>query len=176
MRRLVGVVTVASMVILGVVATDVSARAAGSTSVLDANDVGGRLDIRSVSVARPSSQKTRVKIVFWNRVPVWLLRRRAARVEMAVDGSYAYFFRFWPNKKGWLRVTWGDPGSNCCDVSPAAHPDAHTYISSMIPTDGILYPYPTSFRGVTTHKFDPCSGSRCGVGGKQWDRTRWKDL
>jgi hypothetical protein len=147
----------------------------------DPDDVGPRLDIRSVSVAQVH-HRTRVTLVFWDRTPVSLLRRRVARLEMSTRApsraSAGYGFRFWPNSRGRLRITYGDPGSGCCGHDRAEHPDPFTYTALI--DFSLDNPYPPesdrikTFRGATTRRVHCGLSRRCGLsGGRSIDRTPW---
>jgi hypothetical protein len=138
----------------------VNAEPLGPTTVSDPDDTGRRLDIRSATIETLESGRTRVVLVFWNRVPAWFLRHRAA----GVAPNPHYFVRFWPTRTGWLRVTWGDSASSCCLSHPARHPDPFTYLTHL-PLDQVEPP-PTSMHGYSTKKLDCGRGSRCGAGAR----------
>jgi len=149
---------------------------AQAASVRDPDDPLPRLDIRSASAVQVSEHRLRLKLVFWDRTPQWLLRRRAARIEMSDQApkraQQVFGFRFWPNSAGDLRITWGEPGSACCYHARARHPDLFTY-AAIIPVsmDGWLV---KSFRAARTTRLPPCEKPRCGlVGAHVVDKTRW---
>ena len=149
---------------------------AQAASVTDSDDSLPRLDIRSASAVQISEHRLRLKLVFWDRTPVWLLRRRAARIEMSdqvpKDAHQVFGFRFWPNKDGRLRITYGEPASACCGHSRARHPDPFTYTATIrFSMDGALV---KSFRAARTARLRPCWKQSCGlVGGRRVDKTRW---
>jgi hypothetical protein len=58
---------------------------AEAASVSDANDAPNEADIRSASVVQLTEKKLEVRLVFWGRTPMWLLRRHAARIEMSYE-------------------------------------------------------------------------------------------
>jgi hypothetical protein len=151
---------------------------AEAASVNDPNEPITRLDLRSASVLQISADELQVRLVFWGRTPMWMLRRHAARVEMSFDAPKnaheALGFRFWPNRRGQLRITWGEPASDCCARHGAQHPDPFTYLA-VIPfsLDGAIPPI-QSFRAVRTARLQPCWHVICGVaGGKIVDKTAW---
>jgi hypothetical protein len=143
--------------------------------VSDPNEPPTRLDIRSASVVQ-LTEKLEVTLVFWGRTPQWLLRRHAARIEMSsalpkhADSQFG--FRFWPNKRGQLRITWGEPGSACCGRQGARHPDPFTY-TAVIPVSlhglGIQ-----SFRASRTARLPTCWHVFCYLtSGRIVDKTVW---
>lgn len=144
--------------------------------VSDPNEPIRRLDIRSASVEQVSENKLRVTLVFWDRTPMWLLRRHAARFVMSdAAPKYAqpqFGFRFWANRRGQLRITWGEPASACCGRQGARHPDPFTYMAVIpVSLDGLLI---QSFRASRTARLRPCWHAACGLkGGKIIDKTAW---
>jgi len=151
---------------------------AGAVSVSDPNDPLTRLDIRSASVVQLTEKKLAVRLVFWGRTPMWLLRRHAARIEMSYEvpknAHEELGFRFWPNRRGQLRITWGEPASACCERHGAQHPDPFTYLA-VVPfsMDGFIPPI-RSFRAARTARLPVCWHAICGVaGGRIIDRTAW---
>jgi hypothetical protein len=151
---------------------------AQATTTFDPDDVGPRLDIRSVSRSEVGEDQLRVTLVFWDRTPVWLLRARVARLEMSTRApSHAsrgalYGFRFWPNDRGRLRITYGESGSSCCGHHAAQHPDPFTYTALIrfTPNGGPI----KSFRGSTTRRVNCGFTPRCGLaGGAPIDNSRW---
>jgi len=148
---------------------------ARANTVNDQDERLPRLDIRSASVVQVSEDELQVRLVFWDRTPQWLLRRHAARIEMSVarpkHASPALGFRFWPNRRGHLRITWGDPASDCCVRHGAQHPDPFTYLA-VIPFS--LGATVQSFRALRTARMKPCWHAVCGLfGGRVVDKTRW---
>ena len=150
---------------------------AQATTSFDPDDVGPRLDIRSASRVEVG-HRLRVTLVFWDRTPVWLLRTRVARLEMSTRApghashGALYGFRFWPNDRGRLRITYGESASSCCGHHAAEHPDPFTYTALIrfTPNGGPI----KSFRGSTTRKVDCGFTPRCGLsGGQAIDNTRW---
>jgi hypothetical protein len=154
-----------------------SAVAIGPTTVTDPNDTGRRLDIRFVKVEPTSEGRTRMTMSFWNRVPPWLLKRRAVRIEMSFSEDERqpnYVFRFWLNQQAALRFVWGELGSNCCFSRAARHPTRSVY-TALYPDDSFV-PEALWVRGVTTGRLD-CVRRDCGLSeGKRTDRTRWAGL
>lgn len=151
---------------------------AQAASVTDPNEPPTRLDIRSASVVQVTPHRVQITLVFWGRTPKWLLRRHAARIEMSYEAPKnareELGFRFWPNRRGQLRITWGEPASACCSRQGAQHPDAFTYLA-VVPfsVDGFIPPI-RSFRAVRTARLPPCWHAICGVlGGKIVDKTAW---
>ena len=132
--------------------------------VFDANDVGSRLDIRSVVIEEKASGLTKITVTFWNPVPTWLLQRRGLWIE-----ADPYVFRIFRNAQGLLRIAGGDLGSTI-SRRPAHHPDPFTFVARayIFGTE----PTPTSMRGLTTRKADcPTSGSCLFEQGKRIDAT-----
>jgi|tagenome__1003787_1003787.scaffolds.fasta_scaffold20557326_2 hypothetical protein len=150
---------------------------ARATSVTDRNDPLPRLDIRSASVVQVSPNKLRVRLVFWDRTPFWLLKQRAARIEMSdrAPGHHPramFGFRFWPDRHAHLRISYGEPGSACCGHARARHPDPFRYVALVrFSMHGALV---KSFRAARTTQLPRCQRPRCGlVGGTLVDKTRW---
>jgi hypothetical protein len=170
-RRLIALLLLSAAYLAGASFDALAGEPLGPTTVRDRDDAQKRLDIRSVSVNTLSSGRTRVELVFWNGVPPRFLTRRAAGVE---PGPY-YFVRFWPGRHQ-LRVTWGDPASNCCLIHRAWHPDPYTYVT-VIFLDGVEPP-PTEVRGYATRKLECHRQEWCGTPGSApyVDRTVWRDL
>ena len=112
---------------------------ARANTVNDQDDRLPRLDIRSASVVQVAEDELQVRLVFWDRTPQWLLRRHAARIRDELCEAEARVpspgFRFWPNRRGQLRITWGEPASDCCARHGAQHPES-LHISSV---DSLLY-------------------------------------
>jgi hypothetical protein len=149
---------------------DAGAEPLGPTIVNDADDVPKRLDIRSVAVETVAEGRTRVVLVFWNGIPPQFLSERGALVK-----PLGYAVRFWPGRRGQLRVTWGDPASSCCLTHRARHPDPFTY-TTVLPLDRVMPP-PTDVHGSTTRRLACTGGSRCGIsGGREVDTTRMAAL
>jgi hypothetical protein len=98
------------------------AAAGDSVASYDANDVGNRLDLRSVALNETPSGLTRVIVTFWNRVPSWVLRRHVLWITAG-----GYDFRILRNDEGHLRIRGGDLGS-ATTSRPAHHADGYTYI------------------------------------------------
>jgi hypothetical protein len=169
-RRLV---LTASIIAAAISVLPVGARA---TTSLDPNDAGSRLDIRSVTRLVVHDGHLRLTLVFWDRTPIHMLRRRAARVEMGFsrphDAIADSIVRFWPNRRGRLRVTWGEAGSTCCGHDSARHPDPYTYttVIAIDPSRGMT----RSFRAASTRRLRCSFEPRCGIlRGRTIDRTRW---
>ena len=135
-----------------------SAEPLGPTTARDADDVRKQLDIRSVTVDTLSKGRTLVEIVFWNGIPPSFLKHRAA----GVAALCCYVVRFWPNRNGRLRVTWGDAASSCCAVRVARHPNPYTCFT-ILPLDQVMPPA-TRIRGYAMRKLDCSEGIRCGSG------------
>jgi hypothetical protein len=175
MRRVLRTVFIIAVVVL---ALPTPAQAATTS---DLNDVGPRLDIRSVSTVPFSHDRFQLTLVFWDPTPVWLLRTRVARIEMSTRGpSHAragaqYGFRFWPNSSGRLRITYGEAASSCCGRDGAQHPDPFTYsaLIRFVPNGSPV----KSFRGSTTRRVDCGLSARCGLsGGRRIDNTAWAGI
>ena len=166
---------VASIIVVGTSVLPVSAQAA---TTFDADEVGGRLDIRSVTIIDLAGDRVLASIVFWDRTPIHLLRKRSVRVEMSSNGPHhptggaLYGLRFWPNQRGRLRVTWGEIGSGCCGHDGAQHPNAFTYTSltHFVPNGAPI----RSFRATTTRRIRCSFEPRCGLyGGRPIDHAPW---
>ena len=97
----------------------------------DPDDVGGRLDLRTVSLSPAAGDRSRITIVFWNKVPSWLFSRRVARAEFSwsedrpTQGNY--YFRIMRTTSGGIRIVWGEGGSVGGFTVRAHHPDPFTY-------------------------------------------------
>ena len=164
------------LVLAGVVLT--SATPAEAATVSDPNERPTRLDIRSASVVQISRDEVQITLVFWGRTPQWLLRRHAARIEMSFQKPRSAYpslgFRFWPNRRGQLRITWGEPASDCCARHGAQHPNPFTYLAVIPFSLGGAVPELKSFRAVRTARLAPCWHAICGLsGGKVIDKTAW---
>jgi hypothetical protein len=155
---------------------------AQAVTISDPDDVGPRLDIRSVATVQ-IHHHLQLTLVFWDRTPIWLLGSRAARLEMSTRApSHAqplFGFRFWPNGRGRLRITYGDPGSSCCGRHGAQHPDPFTYtalikFSLAHPLGDVDSDPIKTFRGSTTRTLSCGFSRRCGLlGGRLIDKTPW---
>lgn len=168
------ILLIASIVVLVVVAFAASAQA---TTVSDPDDVGSRLDIRSASLVQIADWRIEVTIVFWDRVPTWLLRQHAAAIETsdkgpahAESGNVKVGFSFFRNASGRLRIIWGEGASSCCGRAPAQHPDRFTYTAIV---KGSLDNWSAkSMRGLTGRK----GTARELTPGRLIDRTDWVRL
>jgi len=151
---------------------------ARAKSITDSDDGLPRLDIRSASVTQMARDEVELRLVFWDRTPQWMLRRRAARIEMSFarpkHASEALGFRFWPNRRGQLRVTWGELASDCCARHGAQHPDPFTYLAVIPFSLRGAVPALQSFRALRTAQLKPCWHTICGLsGGRHVDKTAW---
>ena len=112
-------------------ATALPAHAEPTVTANDDNDVASELDIRSATLSPESGDRSRVTLRFWNDVPPELLEGRAIRMELSYseDGTYSgqYVVGFFRNNDGFLRMVWGEGGSNCCSVVAGRHPNDFTY-------------------------------------------------
>lgn len=153
-----------------------TAAARASVTVDDPDDVGARLDVRSVTVAPiRDGEMARVTVTFWSRGPAWLLRRHPVHVDLGVERSPVYVQAFFRNDVGRVRLTWGESGSNCCFTRPAGHPDRFTYTAKFPNLLGAAPP-PEYLRGWSSRRVD-CDRRRCYLfEGRILDRTRWASI
>jgi hypothetical protein len=150
--------------------------AAATTTVNDPDDVSSRLDVRSVSIAPiQGGEMARITVTFWNGFPTRMLHRHPIQVDLGVDRHVAYDQAILRNAAGGLRIVWGEGGSNCCFVNPAAHPDRFTY-SATFPNLLEAEPPPNSLRGWSSKRVD-CERRTCYLfEGRILDRTAWVDI
>ncbi|MEX0755050.1 MAG: hypothetical protein WD556_08040 [Actinomycetota bacterium] len=152
-------------VLVGLTALVLLVPGTASASVFDDDDVQSPLDIRFVDVDLLDHGKTRFTLMFHDRVPPWMLRKRGALVELDEPECCRFFVRFKTTRTGVLRTSFGDYGSSIYH-SPANHPNPFTY-------QAVLKAWfmnsqcckPDVYRGRTTRTFRR--------GGPTIDRTRW---
>ena len=154
------------------------ARGQEVVTAVDADDVGHRLDLRSVTVAPAANDRARITIRFWDRVPAWLIAHHIVRVEMSTDREDpqpSYVQQIFRNRDQRLRLTWGEAGSFCCGGRPAYHPDAFTYTAVLPFSIYGAVPPPMALRGVASRRAVRCdSRDECLFGRfKMADRTPW---
>ena len=152
---------IASLAVIMVIGSALPSLAAG---VWDPNDTAGRLDIRWVGLRYTSADAAIVTVVLYPNFRRWALpgvnySQRALEVE--VDAyTNGYFFR----KSGKIRFSYGDHGSDCCQVV-AVHEPSHSTLVARI------RPYPFGDEGDPGA--DVWGWSTFMVGGEpQNDRTR----
>jgi hypothetical protein len=145
----------------------------------DPDDVGSRLDLRAVSLSPAAGDRSRITIVFWNRVPSRLLTHHVVRAELSwsedrpTQGNY--YFRITRTKSGRLQIVWGEGGSSCCSESRADHPDPFTYTGRIQDSVYGFMPSPRWLRGISSGKVD-CRRrlATCTVSNEELvDRTQW---
>jgi hypothetical protein len=149
----------------------------------DDNDVANELDIRSATLSPESGDRSRITLRFWNDVPPELLEGRAIRMELSYseDGPYSgqYVMGFFRNSDGFLRMVWGEGGSNCCDVVAGRHPNDFTYTGVLPFSTYAAQPPPIWLRGVSTKRLECRAGQRraCVLfTGRTADRTPWVEF
>jgi hypothetical protein len=149
----------------------------------DDNDVANELDIRSATLSPESGDRSRITLRFWNDVPPELLEGRAIRMELSYseDGPYSgqYVMGFFRNSDGFLRMVWGEGGSNCCDVVAGRHPNDFIYTGVLPFSTYAAQPPPIWLRGASTKRLDCRAGQRraCVLfTGRTADRTPWVEF
>jgi hypothetical protein len=152
--------------------------AAQAVSVSDPDDPATRMDIRRASAVQVTDSKLRLKLVFWTRVPIPVLRHRVAGFEMSFEvpkhAHPAFGFRFWPTRHGRLRITYGEPASACCAQDWAHHPDPFTYVALIRFSMQDAVPPLKSVRAAGTRRFRSCWHRDCGLLiTRRVDTTRW---
>jgi hypothetical protein len=160
-----------------------AAHAQPTVTASDSDDVADRLDIRFATLSPASGGRSIITLRFWNDVPPTLLERHSIRMELSSsedrpdDGNYIIgFFR---NSDGFLRMVWGEGGSNCCFVVSGQHPNNFTY-SGVAPFSWYeAEPQPNWLRGVATEQLHcGARGRRACVlfAGRVADKTRWEGI
>lgn len=159
------------------------AHAQPTVTANDDNDVANELDIRSATLSPESGNRSRITLGFWNDVPPELLEGRAIRMELSYseDGPYAgqYVIGFFRNSDGFLRMVWGEGGSNCCFVVAGRHPNDFTYTGVLPFSMYGAEPPPIWLRGVSTRWLDCRADQRraCVLfTGRTADRTPWVEF
>jgi hypothetical protein len=97
------------------------------------------------------------------------------------DGPYPgqYVIGFFRNSDGFLRMVWGEGGSNCCDVVAGRHPNDFTYTGVLPFSFYGAQPPPIWLRGESTKQLDCRAGQRraCTLfTGRAADRTPWVEF
>jgi len=152
------------------------AQAQQVTTSSDPDDVGSRLDIRTVSVSPGTGDRSRITIVFWNEVSRWLLTHHLVQAEMGWDekvpGRSGYYFHFMRTKNGLRLVAW--EGGTCCPLATRAHhPDPFTYTGLTNGSVESYMPPPLWLRGSTSRRVVDCPRA-CYVNPSEMvDRTPW---
>jgi hypothetical protein len=183
-RHCAGQRTLIAIVMTGIFfATALPAHAESTATANDDNDVADELDIRSATLSPESGDRSRITLSFWNGVPPELLEGRAIRMELSYseEGPYPgeYVVGFFRNSDGFIRMVWGEGGSNCCFVVAGGHPNDFTY-TGVLPFS--LYgaqPPPLWLRGESTNQLDCRAGQRraCTLFvGRAADRTPWVEF
>jgi hypothetical protein len=159
------------------------AQAQPTVTANDGNDVADELDIRSATLSPESGDRSRITLRFWNDVPPELLERRAIRMELSYseDGpaSGQYVVGFFRNSDGFVRMVWGEGGSNCCFVVVGRHPNDFTYTGVLPFSFYGAQPPPIWLRGESTNQLDCRAGQRraCTLfTGRAADRTPWVEF
>ena len=161
-----------------------SAQAQPTVTASDGDDVADRLDIRFATLSPESGDRSRITLTFWNDVPPTLLERHSIRLELSgsedrPNSSGSYVVAFFLNRDGFVRMTWGEAGSNCCFVVPGRHPNDFTY-SGVVPFSWYeAEPQPNWLRGVATERLNcGATGRRACVLflGRVADKTRWEGI
>jgi hypothetical protein len=145
----------------------------------DPDDVGNRLDLRTVTLSPAAEDRSQITIVFWNEVPGWIFAHRVARAEFSWSENRPtqgnYYFRIMRTKSGGLRIVWGEGGSVGGFTVRAQHPNPFTY-TGRIPDSVYEYmPPPIWMRGITSRRVD-CRRrlATCTVSNDELvDRTAW---
>jgi hypothetical protein len=149
----------------------------------DSDDVADRLDIRFATLSPESGDRSRITLTFWNDVPPTLLERHSIRMELSFSEDRPdqgnYIIGFFRNSDGFLRMVWGEGGSNCCFVVSGQHPNDFTY-SGVAPFSWYeAEPQPNWLRGVATERLHcgPTGRRACALFlGRVADRTRWEGI
>lgn len=156
------------------------AQAQPTVTASDGDDVGDKLDIRFATLSPESGGRSRITLTFWNHVPPRALERHSIRLELdpydEVPHKHAYVVAFFLNGGGFVRMTWGESGSNCCFVVAGEHPDDFTYTGVLPFSMYGAQPPPKWLRGVATrrHICRPGDHRACALfAGGVADRTRW---
>ena len=180
-RHCAGQRTLIAIVMTGIFfATALPAHAEPTVTANDGNDVADELDIRSATLSPESGDRSRITLGFWNDVAPELLEGRAIRMELSYSesGPYSgeYVGGFFRNSDGFLRMVWGEGGSNCCFVVAAGHPNDFTYTGVLPFSFYGAQPPPIWLRGESTRQLDCHAGQRraCTLFvGRAADRTPW---
>ena len=164
-------------------ATAFPAHAQPTVTANDDNDVADELDIRLAKLSPESGDRSRITLRFWNDVPPQLLEGRAIRMELSYseDGPSPgqYVVGFFRNSDGFVRMVWGEGGSNCCDVVAGRHPNDFTYTGVLPFSFYGAQPPPIWLRGESTKQLDCRAGQRreCTLfTGRAADRTPWVEF
>jgi hypothetical protein len=180
-RRCRGRVALIALLATGTLfAAALPAHAQPTVTANDDNDVASELDISSATLSPESGERSRITLRFWNDVPPELLEGRAIRMELSYseDGPYSgqYVIGFFRNSDGFLRMVWGEGGSNCCDAVAGRHPNDFTYTGVLPFSFYAAQPPPIWLRGASTNRLDCRAGQRraCVLfTGRTADRTPW---
>jgi hypothetical protein len=124
----------------------------------DPDDVGSRLDLRTVSLSPAAGDRSRITIVFWNEVPGWLFAHRVARPEFSwsedrpTQGNYYFRMMRGPRPAGFGSCE-GKVARLDFTVR-AYHPDPFTYTGRIPHSVSGYMPPPMWLRGISSRKVD----------------------